>query len=535
MERLKLLAAMAALAALMAAAVVLGSPFEPVIAPVAEIEAIWAIEDTRTESEAPLVRVLHNHGVPLGFDEESSTFYCTLGLGHGEAWPDIHLTAESGKGVQLVFVDDYGYDWCDEAIAEGYPYQVMAYTDEAFWYFDIVFTGLPIVSLYCEDEITAADTPAQISLSVFGSEPVSSAAMTHLRGAGTRYEPKKNLRVNFTRDGSGRKNMVDLPGFGARADINLNPMVFDETMLRERVSWRLYGDLLGEGYDGALGARKTSYAEVFLNDEYQGVYLMLEPINGDEELRKEGGSRLLTDSIYRSIVGNYMHERPVTDNPLGSVSKFQLRYEPPQATQFAMLQDYLNLLAEKDDEAFRRRAACMDMESVVLYALLRQVAGLADNVGNNLYLWAKSTPDGIRYVMAPWDLDFSWGRNEKTMGAENQNWMSFSVVDRMLTCDVPGFRELMVGRWREWRQSVFTQEHIERRLEEYESELTASGAMRRNAEKWDVPETAGVEELMNFASARLEVLDAAMEMIAETACPPFIPPFGSGEEHLPIL
>ena len=535
MKRLKLLGAMAALTALMAFSVYWGSPYEPVVQPVADIEEIWAIEDEREESEAPLIKALHNHGVPLGYDAASSTFYCTLGLGLEDAWPDIHLTAECGRGVQLVFVDDYGYDWCRDAIAEGYPYQVMAYTDDAFWYFNIVFTGLPIVSVYCEDKIGDADALAQIALSAYGEEPVSSSAYIHLRGGITKQEKKRNLRVNFIRDESGRKNLVELPGFGLRENINLNPMVYDETMLRERMSWRLYSDLLGEGYDGAFSARKNAYAEVFLNDEYQGVYLLMEPMDAEEELAKEGSRNLLTDGVYRSLFVDHVDERPVTDNPLSSSSKYELRYKPSQMKPFALLEDYLSLLAEPDDEVFRRNAECMDLESVVRYALLRQVAGLADNVGNNLYLWARETPDGIRYVMAPWDLDYSWGRSPKELGEDNQNWMSFTLVDRMLTCGVAGFKALTLQRWREWRQSVFTQEHMMALLEQYSAELVDSGAMMRNAERWNQPENLGVEDLMSFVSTRLEVMDVAMDMLEETDHPPFIPAFGSGESFLPVL
>ena len=58
-----------ACAALLAGVVIYGSPYAPVIEPVAEIEAIWAIEDTRTESETPLVTALENHGARLGYIE----------------------------------------------------------------------------------------------------------------------------------------------------------------------------------------------------------------------------------------------------------------------------------------------------------------------------------------------------------------------------------------------------------------------------------------------------------------------------------
>ena len=56
MKRLKLLLGMAALACAIGLTVKYGSAYRPVVGPVREIEAIWAIEDEREESEAPLVR-----------------------------------------------------------------------------------------------------------------------------------------------------------------------------------------------------------------------------------------------------------------------------------------------------------------------------------------------------------------------------------------------------------------------------------------------------------------------------------------------
>ena len=44
-------------------------------------------------------------------------------------------------GLTLCFVDDYAYDACADAIRDGYAYQIMAYTDEAYSYSDVVFTG----------------------------------------------------------------------------------------------------------------------------------------------------------------------------------------------------------------------------------------------------------------------------------------------------------------------------------------------------------------------------------------------------------
>ena len=45
-----------------------------------ELEDAWAIEDTRMESETPLLAGMRNGDNELGYDEESRTFYCTIGM-----------------------------------------------------------------------------------------------------------------------------------------------------------------------------------------------------------------------------------------------------------------------------------------------------------------------------------------------------------------------------------------------------------------------------------------------------------------------
>ena len=62
--KLRILLVMLLLAAMMAAVVVFASPYAPVVLPAPEnIEELWEIEDTREESESPLVTALTNHGV----------------------------------------------------------------------------------------------------------------------------------------------------------------------------------------------------------------------------------------------------------------------------------------------------------------------------------------------------------------------------------------------------------------------------------------------------------------------------------------
>ena len=91
-----------------------------------DIEDAWDIEDERSEAEDPLVRSMFNGESALGYDAGSDTFYCTLGMENGENWPELALSVQDAPGVTVCWIDDYAYDFCADAIREGYRYELLA-------------------------------------------------------------------------------------------------------------------------------------------------------------------------------------------------------------------------------------------------------------------------------------------------------------------------------------------------------------------------------------------------------------------------
>ena len=152
-----------------------------------DIEDAWAIEDERSEAGAPLVRSLFNGESALGYDAGSDTFYCTLVMESGQDWPELALSVQDAPGVSVVWIDDYAYAACDVAIRKGYSYELLAYTDTEYAYFNIVFTGLPIVGWHsCDADAPIGDeyAPGYASVSADGCEAVNGPAQIHLRGGG---------------------------------------------------------------------------------------------------------------------------------------------------------------------------------------------------------------------------------------------------------------------------------------------------------------------------------------------------------------
>ena len=209
MKRFKLFLAMAALACAIGLTVKYGSTYRPVVEPVREIEEIWALEDAREESEEPLVTRLFCNGVPMAYDAENNVFYGSLGLENGAQWPEIKLTAseEAAKGLSLCFADDYGFDDCDAAIREGYSYQIFAYTDTAYSYAEVVFTGLPLVNVTADQTIEREDVPAQIEIAL-AAEGLQTNGRIHKRGGASILNDKVGYKLEFMRTTDGKKKIA---------------------------------------------------------------------------------------------------------------------------------------------------------------------------------------------------------------------------------------------------------------------------------------------------------------------------------------
>ena len=511
MKRLKLLLGMAALACAIGLTVKYGSAYRPVVGPVREIEEIWAIEDEREESEEPLVTRLFCNGAEAAYDAESNTFYCTLGLENGEEWPKIKLTTAKnvGGGLTLCFVDDYAYDACADAIRDGYAYQIMAYTDEAYSYSDVVFTGLPILSLHTAEEITTEDTPAALNLAFGNGERLEANARAHLRGNASLVRlDKHSYKVEFTRTEDGKKKIPqNVPGLGQTDEIILLAMGFDPNMVRDRLSWSMIERIWPK--DEAFAPVGREYVEVFVNDAYQGAYLMMVPFDRRAEIEKAGAGSAQRDSLYRSVIAAVDKGRPIDEG-------YELFIAPDAENPFAGLQTYLRLdSGEMDDETFCREAAAhIDVPSLMRYTLLVQGMALCDNIFNNMYVWAHETAAGVVYRFIPWDMDLSW---EKEPGAYWDCWMIDALACRVIELDVSGARAELAAQWRQMSEAGFTIDTVREELALYQHELTDSGAFLRDAERWGKEQDEmDVSQIEAVAEYRFELLCRLTQAIGET-------------------
>ena len=525
------------------------TPVEPMLA----MEDIWAIEDAREESGTPLVTGMRNGDHELGYDAESDTFYCTIGMEMGEDWPELTLFAQAADGAEnlrVVWVDDYSYDFPADAVRDGWRYELLAYTDTEFAYFGVVFTGLPIVTLKIGGGAEALGeeyTAARVAVSGEGYAGVSSGALVHLRGGGyVKQYPKDSYRVELhTLSAHGdKKDRQSLLGMPEDSDWLLIANASDESCARNELAFGIWRDWNADGQ--AFMLLESRMVEVFVENEYVGLYQLMQRVREEDEIVRMGGNPA-TDYCARVVNVQNVGKRPRLDM-VDSINMWvELRYAPQGVSTeraFAQFEPYWRMntrTAEHawwlDDETFARTAeACTDVHAMMDFFLFTQAAGLGyDNVFNNVFMWALWQGDHYVYYLSPWDMDmgfaklFGGKRSGSGLYLHNQPSGNMPVIGaaddvedtlnlymqqarRMLDLDVAGSQQTMRDIWREKRATILTDDAMYQRFDAFEEMINASGAYLRETEKWH----GGARELslaaiQAFAVEHLHTIDRTIE------------------------
>ncbi len=101
-----------------------------------------------------------------------------------------------------------------------------------------------------------------------------------------------------TRDETGEDKSVSLLGMPKESDWTLNASYNDKTLMRDGLAYILAGDIMAY-------APRVRYTEVIINDEYQGIYLLVEKIKRDKN-RVDIEKLEPTDNDGDALTGGYI-------------------------------------------------------------------------------------------------------------------------------------------------------------------------------------------------------------------------------------
>ncbi|MBI4476795.1 MAG: CotH kinase family protein, partial [Acidobacteria bacterium] len=225
------------------------------------------------------------------------------------------------------------------------------------------------------------------------------------RGSGSRNPFKPGLKVDFNQ-------FVKAQEFLGLKSFVLDNLVQDPSMLHERVAMRFFERM-------GIPAPRVTHARLFVNDEYAGVYGVVESIDKDFLRRVFGADangRVENDGYlfeYR-WVGN---EPPFVFNHLGSVlGPYAIRFAPrthenaPEETLYRPIEEMFRAIDAASLSQFEEATPrFLDLPGLMRHLAVENFLAEWDGIlgyagANNFYLYRFEGTTLSRFI--PWDKDY---------------------------------------------------------------------------------------------------------------------------------
>lgn len=375
-----------------------------------------------------------------------------------------------------------------------------------------------------QDPVTAS--PDQIRYATIKNRGASSYAMFD----------KKQYRIKFykTEERKDEKS-VTIAGMGKHSEWVLHGPYLDKTLMRNRLVYDLADELNGWAPD-------TRYAEVFVDGDYQGVYLIVEPVTNGENRLNLSKFGLLSGATSYIVDRNRIDTISRTLETYGKMqgyTTYALYLQYPSKNKVTKRQwEYIENDISKFEKALYGENFCdpsegyasyIDMENWVDYFIINEFAMNYD--AGNLSTYVYKNLEG-KMKLAVWDFNNSFDNYQKSrLDIEGFYTIENSWINRI--CQDKRFVTEVIERYRELRKTVLSEKHIEDLLASYQKEL--GDAVERNFKIWGYSfkenlligknEDGSSRDLVSYEEAvtqlkttihdRLSYLDANIEKLNE--------------------
>ncbi len=465
--------------------------------------------DTLRPTQEELLTELWFAGESLPCDRESGTFYLPVDMDTGE-WERGSFTSGQ-KGVKVYLLDNPLEDEKEQSVREGKSYRLLAVRGEVCREYAVIFTGLPVLSIETDEEIRYEEVYGTMRFLLADTKKdwaFESAMSGHIRGGSSRLNPKKSYKMTLYRQnqtgiGGPKRNKVSFLDMRKDDEWILYAIYSEDTKLRDKLSLDIWNE------SGALGIESNGhygyhmeYIELFQNGKYRGLYGLMEPVDYKQlDLTKEGEAQ----------PEEFLYKQKDAD-----VFELKGSHIIQDEAHMEVLNRYLELLNEGDAVFAREIPKLIDVDSALeVWVYLQAVLGM-DNIERNIFYPVRYEDGQYRMYFMPWDMDYSWG-NVHDFDALNRSrfseeiWtmrIAWRLGDRLVELDVEGAREKVSRRFRELRQTVYSDSYLREHIRSYAHQLIDSGAFWRDEALWyDSQHSEDFDGLADLACGRMRFLD----------------------------
>ena len=448
--------------------------------------------------------IINNHAVP--YDSQTNTWLATIP--ETMFGKDCQLSVSLQEGWNQVIIDDElindQYTFSEISSDSKYAVNITDKEGNKITGF-IQFTFLPLVKLegdfgyeYQSGTVTIADPDKQADYDLL-------PANIKWRGGTTNSDDKHKRNYNIKFD-------TDIQLFNLRKDNNwmLDAGQPDVFRMRNRIAMDLWNDMAHKPYyadkePNALNGVRGRMVEVFLNNEYRGIYNFSEKMDRKQLKLKKVKSNVIHGVLYKGVLwdNTSMNDSIYTyDNYSDTLLGYEVKYPEPgddcDTTDWKPLMDANNkiIILCYDDEEFEKQIEeWLDVPVMIDYSIFLSSVNALDNSGKNMYWAIYDKEVSNRMTLAPWDLDCTFGQRwgGTLINEESDLTSPYYFSDVIIAgffnfyrTNALNFNDRLNERYQELRQNgnLLSTESIIERVTKYYNAIKNSGAAKRETEKW---------------------------------------------------
>lgn len=457
---------------------------------------------------APYDQSLNIHYVPESMD--TADFESTL------SW--------SRKGMQVYFVPDALLQDKAGAIQCGHVFTLIVTNGREFHRESVVFTGVPAITLHTESEKSYVyeDGVPTGTLKAFypseeGYEVKSSIATFRPRGNTTAKFGKTPLRLCLYLPNR-EKNYTSLLGLREDDDWILNSLYTDSSKIRDQLSIDLWNAIADTNPGHDIAGTRMRYVEIFIDDSYEGLYGLIEPIG-----KKSTKLNTATDILYQGK--SFLLREEDFAAARNSLAFFAVEIKYPKKWTGTSLWDPITEFVDcfywhSDQYTYEEMVSLIDLSNAIDHTLFLQASTATDNFFHNTFYLAKPRSDGSMYLTKiPWDLNYSFGdrwddAQKNLFTAFDESLVSSDQTTRdmqtLLKLNPSALAPLLSARWKALRAGVLSFDSMEKAVADAAHQVVDSGALGRDGARWPdaLNDASESEVILRFAMDRLSYLDA---------------------------
>lgn len=383
----------------------------------------------------------------------------------------------------------------------------------------IAFTCLPIVKMKKATTFTDDYEPCQIIVdepdSIHAS-PLYAGEVKH-RGGTTNFPDrhKRNYHFKLLDD---KGSSLDRPLLGMREDNSwlLDAGQIDLFRMRNHICHELWLDFSTKPYyhdqePESVNGCHVRLVELFVNDEYRGVYTLMEPVDR-KQLKLKKYKKGVKGCLWKAIgwQGTTFYDAITSyDNHSVTLLNYEAKYPEPgddaDTTDYAPLAAAVNFVLNATDEDFKQHVAeYFDVPVVMDLSLFIEMINGIDNGGKNCYWSVYDKNKSGRMSITPWDMDATFGQYYANdidpaglTNPDNPTPYFTNLETRMSATMGKDYDTRKRQRYAALRQTAFDEQQLCVRFEAHYDTLAYCGASARETEKWSGDSDLGGKSL-NF-------------------------------------